>query len=185
MNSKFTFQGLSISALHFQIQKTTCVCLQVHSAATSDLLFNPSSDFSFQLLHFAILEFSLGVYLNVFIFNLRIIALHYCVAFCPHESATGIIHCVASFLSLCPTSQPTPPFQVVTEYRAELCHRASLHWLSNITYGNVHVSMLLTAFIPPSPSRPVSTSLVSVCRLQRCPADRFISAVFLESIYMR
>ena len=110
MNSKFTFQGLSISALHFQIQKTTCVCLQVHSAATSDLLFNPSSDFSFQLLHFAILEFSLGVYLNVFIFNLRIIALHYCVAFCPHESATGIIHCVASFLSLCPTSQPTPPF---------------------------------------------------------------------------
>ena len=45
MNSKFTFQGLSISALLFQIRKTTFVCLQVHSAATSNLLFNPSSGF--------------------------------------------------------------------------------------------------------------------------------------------
>ncbi|CAI9177373.1 unnamed protein product [Rangifer tarandus platyrhynchus] len=94
MNSKFTFQGLSAfqpsiskyRKLHLYVFKFILlpppICYSTH----------PPVDFSFQLLYFAILEFSLGVYLNLFIFNWRIIALHYCVGFCQHESAIGIIH---------------------------------------------------------------------------------------------
>ena len=32
---------------------------------------------------------------------------------------------------------------------SSLCHIANLHWLSNFTYGNVYVSLLLSQFIPP------------------------------------
>ena len=42
-----------------------------------------------------------------------------------------------------------------------LRHTANFHWLSNFTYGNMYVSILLSQFIPPSPPTPapVSTSV--------------------------
>ena len=39
---------------------------------------------------------------------------------------------------------------------SSLHHTANFHWLSNFTYGNIYVSLLLSQFVPPS---PVSTSL--------------------------
>ena len=44
--------------------------------------------------------------------------------------------------------------------------------------------MLLSQFIPPSPLPAVSTSLSSM-RLYFCSANRFISTIFLDSMYVR
>ena len=46
---------------------------------------------------------------------------------------------------------------------SSLHHTANLHWLSNFTYGNVCVSMLVCQFIPPSPSPTVSVPYVYIC----------------------
>ena len=50
------------------------------------------------------------------------------------------------------------------------------------TYGNTHVSMLLSQIIPPCPS-PLCPKVCSLSRsLLCCPASRIISTVFLDSI---
>ena len=51
-------------------------------------------------------------------------------------------------------------------------------------YGNVYVSALLCQFVPPSPPATVSTSLFYVCASICCPANRFISTIFLDSIHI-
>ena len=78
-----------------------------------------------------------------------------------HESATGIY--VPCLLNLLPISHPIPPLLGVTELRVELSvsHSKSL-WVIYFTCGNVHISMLLSQFIPSPPSHTVFTSLFSV-----------------------
>ena len=71
------------------------------------------------------------------------------------------------------------------------CHRA-LGWsslcYSNFpvaiccTYGNVYVSMLLSQFVPPSPS-PICPQVCSLS-LYSWPTNRFISMIFLDFICM-
>ena len=53
------------------------------------------------------------------------------------------------------------------------------------TYVSVCVSMLLSPFVPSSPSYPplMPISLFSL-HLHCCPANRFINTIFLDSIYM-
>ena len=46
------------------------------------------------------------------------------------------------------------------------------------------MSMLLFQFVPPSPAPAVSMSLLSISESYSCPAKRFISTIFLDSIYM-
>ena len=77
-----------------------------------------------------------------------------------------------------------PPLYVVTEYWAELaalCNNFSL--AIYFTYDNVYVSVLLSQFLPPSPSPTVSTSLSSMS-LCSYPENRFIGTIFLVSTYM-
>ena len=100
---------------------------------------------------------------NPFIFDWRIIALQYCVGFC--HTATWISHryTYAPFLlNLPPTSHPIPPLSVVTEYRFELWVIQQIPAGCLFTCGNVHVSMLLSPFVPLSPFPTVSTSLFCV-----------------------
>ena len=99
-------------------------------------------------------------------FNWRIIALQCCVGFCntiqQHESAISIHISPPSCTS--PPSLPLHPTPLG-------CHRA-LGWAPCViqqlppafyfTYVNVYVSMLLSQFVPPSPSSVVSTNLFSI-----------------------
>ena len=57
--------------------------------------------------------------------------------------------------------------------------------LAIISRTVVCMSVLLPQSVPPSTSRPVSTSLFSCLHLYSCPANRFISTVFLDSLYMQ
>ena len=97
-------------------------------------------------------------YLFKFIFNWSIIALQYCVGF--SHTTTWISHkytYVPSLLNL------IPPLQVVIEHQVELPVLHSNFPLTIFfTSGNVYVSILLSQFIPPSPSPTVSTSLFSM-----------------------
>ena len=72
-----------------------------------------------------------------------------------------------------------PPLLVVTEHQFELpesCSKFPVAIYS--TSGEVYVFMVLSPFIPPSPSPTVSTSLFSLC-LHCCLADGFIRTIFL------
>ena len=80
-----------------------------------------------------------------------------------HESATGIHMSPPSWTSLPPLPTPSHPRGCQwAQGLSSLHHTANSPWLSNFTYGNVYVSMLLSQFVPPSPSLPVSKSLFSV-----------------------
>ena len=91
---------------------------------------------------------------NLFIFNWRITALQYCVGFC--HTSTCISHKythVPSLSNLPPTSHPIPPLQVITEPQFEFAASYSKFPLAlYLIYGSVYVSVLLSSFIPPSPS---------------------------------
>ena len=68
-----------------------------------------------------------------------------------------------------------PPLWVVSP----LCPCSSCPLAVYCTHGKGGMSMLLSQFIPDSPSPTVS----KVCSV--CPANRFIRTVFLDSIYMK
>ena len=92
---------------------------------------------------------------------------------------------IPPFLSLPPTL-PIPPLQVVTEHRADLpvlCN--SFPQAVHCIFGSVCMSILLSHFVPASPSAlcPQAHSL-RLC-LYSCPATRFISTVCIDSIYVR
>ena len=77
-----------------------------------------------------------------------------------------------------PSSHPIPHLWVVIEHWCELPESYSKSPLAiYFTYGDMYVSMLLSHFAPPSPSLPVSTSLLCL-RLHCCPANRFSSTSF-------
>ena len=92
-----------------------------------------------------------------FVFNWRIIALQCCVCFC--HTTTWISHMytyVLPLLNLPPTTAPIPPLKIVLEHQVEL---AVLYSSFPLTF---YFTMLLSQFVPPSPSCSVSTSLFSM-----------------------
>ena len=74
--------------------------------------------------------------------------------------------------------QPTPLVCLRALELNSLNHTENLHWLSNFTYGNVYISMLLSQYIPPSPSPGVSITLFS--NSEFCS---FLSWVFKYEFY--
>ena len=96
---------------------------------------------------------------------------------------------IPSLLRLPPTL-PIPPLQVVTKHRADLPVLCSCFPLASyFTFGSVYVSVLLSHFVPASPSLypyRVCPQVHSVrLHVYSCPAPRFIRTIFLKnSIYM-
>ena len=100
-----------------------------------------------------------------------------------HELAIGIHICPPFWTSLTSAS-PSHPSKLSQSTRFELPASYS-KFLPAIcfTSHNVYISMLLLV-CPPSPSHTGSTNLSLCLRLRGCPADRFISTIFLDSIYI-
>ena len=114
------------------------------------------------LLIYCLLSILLGIFKkNLSFLNWRIVALPYCVGFC--HVLTWISHRYIYRLPLEPLSH-LPPIITIAEHliRALCIIQQNFHWLSNFAYGNVYVSVLLSQFIPLSPSPTVSTSLFSM-----------------------
>ena len=91
---------------------------------------------------------------------------------------------IPSLLRL-PPALPIPPLQVVTKHQADLpvlC--SSFPPAIHFAFGSVYMSMLLSHFVPASPSSPCPQVRSLRLGLYSCPATRFISTVFLDSIYV-
>ena len=128
----------------------------------------------------------ISLILKIFIFNCRVVALQYGLGYC---HTLMWISCryiyVPSLLNLPPTASPTHPSRL-SEHWFELpesyskCPRAIC-----FTYVRVYVSMLRSPFVPPS-LPPLCPQVCSLClSLHCCPANRLISTILLEFIYMR
>ena len=79
-----------------------------------------------------------------------------------HKSATDLHMSPPSWTSL-PPPTPSHPSRLSQSPRPELPASYGKFPLAvYFTYGNVYVSMLLSQFVPPSPSSAVSTSLFSM-----------------------
>ena len=112
---------------------------------------------------------------NCIFLNWRIIALQCCVGFChQHESAVSM-HVFPPSLPPFHGTSPSHRSRLSQSTRVELPGSHSKFPLAGcFTYGNLYVSMLLSEFVPPSPSPAVTTSLFSMSlHLYCCPADQF------------
>ena len=93
-------------------------------------------------------------------FNWRLISLQYCSGFC--HTLTWISHeytCVPPVPNPPPTSpHPIPQGHPIALALRALSRASDLHW-SSISHGNIHVSMLFSQIILPSPSPTESKSL--------------------------
>ena len=104
---------------------------------------------------------TLGAQLHAF--NWRTIALQSCVGFAiqQRESAMCLHVSPPSWTSFHPPSYPTPLGRHGAWGWAPCVYSGSPLAIC-FTYGSVYVSMLLSQFVPPSPSSAVSTSLFSM-----------------------
>ena len=101
----------------------------------------------------------LKLFLNVFIFNWRKVALQYCVGFCRTPTWISRRYHMSAPSCISLSSPPHPPLWVATEYYTELpAFYSNFPLVICLTYDNAYVSMLLCQFIPSS----VSTSLFSM-----------------------
>ena len=149
---------------------------------------------SFVLIHYNV--YVLGLYprwtvfknVNLSIFSWRTIALQCCVGsdIYHHEPAKVKHTSVSSLLIFPPTSHYIPPLQVVTElwvWAPCIIQQISTDCLI------LHVVMYKCQCHSLNSSHPLLPSLCpQVCSLglylHCCPADAFISTIFLDSIYM-
>ena len=113
------------------------------------------------------------------------IALQYCLDFC--QASTWINHrCtyVPSLLNLSLTFHPFPPLSVITEPQLEFLEPYSkfpLALYSHMLVYRLHpflsIHLILSLFSP-------TLICKSVLCLHCCSVNRFISAIFLDSIYI-
>ena len=92
------------------------------------------------------------LFFNYFVFNWRINDLQYCVSFC--HTSTWISH-----------RCPLPPTSHLSRWSPGLSSLSSYSKFPlaiYFTYGNIYISILVSQFVPPSPSLTVSISLFSV-----------------------
>ena len=126
-----------------------------------------------------------GLLKKIIYFNWRLITLQYCIGFAihQHESAMGV--------HVFPVLNPLPPPSPYHSSGSSQC-TSPKHPVSCIepglvicfTYDNIHVSMLFSQIIPPSPSSTESKTLfyTSVSLLLSCIQGYL--TIFLNSIHM-
>ena len=101
------------------------------------------------------------IFLTLFIFNWRIIALQYCIGFC--HTSTWISHkynmSPSSWTSLPPPTPlpPTPSHLSQSTCMSSLYHTANSHWLS-ILHMVIYIDFCATVSIFPTLSFPPSVS---------------------------
>ena len=100
-----------------------------------------------------------------------------------HESTIGIRMSPPSWASLISATPFHPSRSSESPGLSSLCSYSKFPPAIYFPYGSVYVSMILSPFRPPSPSSTVSTTLFSCLHLHCCPANKFISTIFLDSIW--
>ena len=118
-------------------------------------------------------------------FNWSIIALQYCVGF--WHTSTWISQrytYVPSLLNLPTTSHSILPLKVVAEHQGLNLPTADSHWLSNL-HMVIYVFQC-SSLSSPLPLLPLlGPQVCFLCLCLHCsPENRFISTIFLDSIYM-
>ena len=119
----------------------------------------------------------------IYFLNWKIISLQRCVSFCCSTCISCMYTYISSLLSLPPNLLPITPLQVITEHPAELpVPDSSFPLAVCFTHGSGYMPMLLS--IHPTFSLPhcVHKSILCICICISCPTNRFINAVFLDSI---
>ena len=115
------------------------------------------------------------------------IAFQCCAGFC--HTSTWISHrytCVPPSWTSLPSPSPSSPLDC---HRAPVwvpwTHIADSHWLA-ILHMVVSLSTPLSPSVPPSAPRPLpSSQACSLCLcLHHSSADRFISTIFVDSLYV-
>ena len=78
---------------------------------------------------------------------------------------------------------PIPPLWVITEHWGELPVLYNNFPLGLcFTHGDVYMSVLLSHFVPPSPSPTVYTSPFSISAYHSCPVNGFISTIYMYAL---
>ena len=121
---------------------------------------------------------------QLFVSNWRIIALQYCDGFC--HISTRISHRYTYVPSLPPPTPSHPSRVSQSAGLSSLCYTANSLWLS-VLHMVVYICFSATLSIFSHPLHPpVCPSVCSLCLCLYCfPANRFISTIFLDSIYKR
>ena len=118
-------------------------------------------------------------------FNWRLITLQYCGGFAihSHELAMSVhVFCMLNPLPLPSPSHPSGSSQCTSPEHPVSCIEPGPAIC--FTYDNIHVSMLFSQILPPSPSPRVQKSVLYICFF--CYLTyRVIVTIFLKSIYMR
>ena len=114
------------------------------------------------------------------IFNWRVIALQYCVGFCrTTRSISWNYTCISSLLCFL----PPPPSQPLGQHRALSWAPCAIQQLPSVS----HIALHICQCYPLNLSHPL-VACPQVCslnlRLYSCTANRFISTIFQDSIYV-
>ena len=122
---------------------------------------------------------------KLFIFNWRITALQYCIGFCHTSVWISYRYTYApSLWKLPPSSHPIlSPCWHRASIWAHWARTTNFHWLSILRMVSMFLCYSLHLSHPLLPNLCPQVCSLCLC-LHFCPANRSISSIFLDSIYM-